>query len=90
MLYSVSTLVLMVTGDQKKTFEEMIKCQIKKLRKQLDKVPSAGAIASRRLELASSSPAPLPPKPDFWEMARSRMAYTLGRSERSERTLLTY
>lgn len=77
----VSSLVLLVTGDSKRTFEQTLKGQIKELRKQLDKTPSpVGAGSPRRVELLSGGQAPLPPKPDIWEITRAKMVEAFGRS----------
>ncbi|KAH8113220.1 P-loop containing nucleoside triphosphate hydrolase protein [Phellopilus nigrolimitatus] len=83
----VSSLVLLVSGDSKMTFEQTLKSQIKALRKQLEKAPpSMGRNISRRGEIALGSYPPLPPKPDMWEATRASMvlaATSLARSGRN-------
>ncbi|KAL5527373.1 hypothetical protein ACEPAG_6164 [Sanghuangporus baumii] len=85
----VSTLVLLVTKEQKKSFEVTLKGQIKQLRKQLDKAPkSFGTGTSRPAVVRSTGQAPLPPKPDIWEIVRERVAYSFGSS--AEKTFTPY
>lgn len=71
---SVSSLVLFASDENEQTFEEIIKEQIKKLRKQLNKPEFS--VASRIYTNKSMGyiSQPDPPKPDVWEVARSRAA----------------
>lgn len=86
----VSSLVTLITGNTKQTFEQAIKAQIKAIRKQLDKSPSPLQLGSRRIEIASGSYTPLPPKPDMWEVARTTMAHAAAALGHSHETNLTY
>ena len=70
---SVSSLVLLLTNESSKPFSEVIKGQIKEIRKQLDKVNSVSGLYRINPPSVDSSPS-VPPKPDVWAMARSRMA----------------
>lgn len=88
---SVSSLVLMVSKKSSATFEQVIKSQIKSLRKQLDQGPTTVGYSnsSRRVgHGAANCHAPLPPKPDVWEAARSAFSSVVGSAARgiSERT----
>ena len=68
---SVSSLVLLLTSESKQPFSEIIKNQIKTIRKQLDDqdiVPEARSISF-------IAPSAAPPQPDMWAIARRRMAF---------------
>lgn len=84
-LSSVSTLVLFASDDNDQTFEEIIKDQIKKLRKQLDKPKGfLDSLSHSRAGVAQPSQS-CPPKPDAWEATRSRaaqLAAALGQTGR--------
>ena len=76
----------MVSNKSKATFEQTIKAQIKSLRKQLDQgsPSSMGPIpSSRRVGTVTHSYAPLPPKPDMWEAARSALTSVLSPGARA-------
>lgn len=84
-LSSVSTLVLFASEENDQSFEAIIKDQIKKLRKQLDKPQNF--LTSRAYTTASliQSIEPNPPKPDVWESARTKaaqIATSLGQTGR--------